>query len=219
MNTRFIRCVPVVAAGFLINCAASTPPRTASAEPTAPSDGRSEPVVSAAFAMPRVYPALPARAHLDLGPVLITTGRGERAVPDVLLAERQRLNADGFIVERRGISDVYGIDLRNEAAWRSKHPALSVATNIAGFLLTGEFGGDMNSPQTRERRVYYRAFRYVDDVPPPLALTDDFVDADLRSFFKDATDRGAQLAIAHGLLAANLIDVKSYERLRARLIA
>ncbi|MEE8408219.1 MAG: hypothetical protein V3T05_01315 [Myxococcota bacterium] len=217
MKTRSIGCVLLVAASVLNNCAASAPPRHVPAVSTAPSGGQSDPVTSAAFAIPKVYPALPARAHLDLGPVLVTTRLGERAVPDVLLTEGQRLGADGFTIERRGISDVYGIDLRNEAAWRTEHPGLSVATDIAKYLLTGEIGGDLNSPQTKERRAYYRAFRYVDEVPPALALTADDLDEALHEFFESAVDRQAQLTVAHGLLAASIIDVKAYERLRARL--
>jgi hypothetical protein len=165
---------------------------------------------------PVVVPTMPTRPALDLGPVLVLDTASKRTSNERLLVASDELGADGFVIERRALSDVYG-DLK-----KSHGDGPSTLTTVTALLLGAFAGGGVivssaDAPSATAQSGYYRAFRYVDAPPSAIELPSE-IDAQVRTALAGAPDLATQLTRLHALLAGGACDAKTYSAARSALL-
>lgn len=174
--------------------------------------------------VPDVRPVWPEATVVDLGPVVLPEGHDLAA----LQLEADRLGADGFVVESRALAQVYAVEWRDvvppsfsgPAAWEPRPEAQlgvdSPAAAAAGLLWWVLRGGDLFPSRAPRDLIVYRAYRRVDEIPPPRdAPTDEPLDPVLAAALRVAPDRGRQLYLLHSAAIEGRVTMSTYERLRA----
>ncbi len=160
-----------------------------------------------------VHPAAPARPHLDLGPVVIREGARPRTDAELQreldLAGRE-LHADGFIYEARDVREVYAVNPQTTPG--------KVAWNVATLLLAGRLFSDPQ-PSSVTITSFYRAFRFVPEVPPRREVQLPALAPDLARELASAKDLSAQLLQAHQWFVTGRLELALYVALRRQLIA
>lgn len=159
--------------------------------------------------VPRLYSALPVAPVIDLGPLIIH-GADDAAV----VAEADRLGADGFVIEHDQFPAEYS------------SPSFRAREGVVFGLLTHAFPARLleNYPafnhEAQGRARFLRAFRLDPRTTTAVGvagLTD--IDAKTRAALAAATTLAAQLLVLHRELARGALSLPDYERLRHALLA
>jgi hypothetical protein len=147
-------------------------------------------------------------AALDLGPIV-----GDS--PSQLLAEADRLHADGLVEEGRSLREIYGtIDWHNSTLSQVNRVAAAI---ISSFTRGGGAASE-GDPFIRLSKNYYRAFRLGASPRAALLHPSASVPADAAAQLSALTTLSQQLAVAHALLANDDFSWAAYQRLRAALL-
>jgi hypothetical protein len=214
MNRPLQHCFGVIMLGWS-GCA--TPPQTTPDVGAAP--GAAAPVAtqSRAFSQPTVLGDMPERPLLDLGPVLVDSKSAAWDVTRELAIQAARLNADAFVLERREYILVYAV---KNARWRERHPTLGniaeVVVAVSRMLLVSTWPHE-EQPMSGREKGFYRAIRYVPDIPPARASDLIPVSAGLKEAFAESTNLQDQLLLAHALFGTQELSRREYEKVRCDL--
>jgi len=183
------------------------------AAPTAPPEPSTGAPVEQRVLVPSVLPTAPMRAFIDLGPVLVHSKQHAADPTELLLAEGDRLRADAFILEGRGIHEVYATGASGDASSSERVTSLVLAS-----LLTGSIVLQMaDNSSDRRTSGFYRAIRYLDDDGDPVDLSTVDVSKKARVALAAVRSMRAQYHTALNMFLDGDLGAADYERIRRRL--
>jgi hypothetical protein len=155
----------------------------------------------------------PAHPFLDLGPLLVADVRSERELHDRLQLEGDRLRANGFIFEGRGLQDVY--------KYEGPDNILMAAVMLVVLAIDVAEGDVQKHDANSGVRVYVRAYRAVSGPLPPVPLGGTSAATTISPILVERIDAFSslqeQLTFVHKLFAGGDVAAKAYEAIRETL--
>ncbi|MEL6546677.1 MAG: hypothetical protein AAFQ82_18775 [Myxococcota bacterium] len=164
------------------------------------------PTAERSFTFPKLAPAPPGDAALDLGPIAVDLRRGEDANRQLLDAA-SRLGADVVVPESRPLQEIYRTSY--EEAYGEPKLDLRDLLLVVGFIQLEDA-----PPSDRVIRVF-RAFKNVTSEPEAVAVT--LRETDVQDKLNAVQSRKKQLLIAHAHALGGRLNPATYGCLRRAL--
>ena len=177
-----------------------------------PSDAESTPQAPPpGLRVPKILAAMPQDGVIDLGPVLISNdGPGNAPARRALLEAADRLGADAFVFEGRGVRNTYKIRTSRVQVLRDSFRAMPHET--VDFIYYGPF--QVGSASDSDDVGFYRAIRYVKDHVALCTLDKAALGERLATIFYKVDSAQEQLRLLNTLFAQGLIDPSLYRGVR-----